>query len=206
MKDIDGLLAHLRRRTIGMALAVIALVFVAMLFFSRSIAGPVREFVTASRKVAGGDFGAKVLLRNKGEFADFARSFNTMTSDLKAMFATCEERGEELDGILSSVRDGLCVIDRDDRIVLSNGTFREAVAEPAPERRFYWEVVRGTGFIELVRKVKTGRTSESDEVELKGGVFLCSAAFLPSRERVVVTIHHLGTGRGADSGTGDRRT
>jgi two-component system phosphate regulon sensor histidine kinase PhoR len=82
MKDIDGLLGHLKRRIIGMALAVMILVFVAMLFFSRSISGPVREFVRASRKVAGGDFETKVSLRNKGEFADFARSFNTMTSDL----------------------------------------------------------------------------------------------------------------------------
>ncbi len=107
MKDIDDLLAHLRRRIVGTALAVMALVFLAMLFFSRSISGPVREFVTASRKVAGGDFEAKVSLRNKGEFADFARSFNTMTADLKSMFATCEERREELDSILSSIQDGL---------------------------------------------------------------------------------------------------
>ena len=35
MKDIDGLLAHLRRRIVGTALGVMALVFLAMLFFSR---------------------------------------------------------------------------------------------------------------------------------------------------------------------------
>jgi two-component system phosphate regulon sensor histidine kinase PhoR len=198
IKDIDGLLARLKRRIIGTALAVVALVFLAMLFFSRSISGPVRELVTASRKVAGGDFEAKVSLRHRGEFADFARSFNTMTSDLKSMFATCEERREELDSILASIQDGLLVIDRDDRIVLINEKFRSVVADPAAEGRYYWEVIRGTRFTELVRRVKEGRIKASDEVVLKDRSFLCGAAFLPSRERIVVTIHDLSEIRDAE--------
>ena len=133
MKDIDGLLAHLKQRIIGTALAVMAVVFLVMLLFSRSISGPVREFVAASRKVAEGDFEAKLSLRHKGEFADFARSFNTMTADLRSMFLASAERREELDSILSSIQDGLLVIDRDDRIVLINEKFRSVVAEPTPE-------------------------------------------------------------------------
>jgi two-component system phosphate regulon sensor histidine kinase PhoR len=198
MKDIDGLLAHLRRRIVGTALAVMALVLLAMLFFSRSISGPVREFITASRKVADGDFEAKVSLRSKGEFADFARSFNTMTADLRSMFLASAERREELDSILSSIQDGLLVIDRDERIVLINEKFRSVIADPAAEGRYYWEVVRGTRFTELVRGVKEGRTKASDEVVMKDRSFLCAAAFLPSRERVVVTIHDLSEIRDAE--------
>lgn len=198
MKDIDSLLAHLKERIIGTALAVMAFIFLAMLFFSRSISGPVREFVAASRKVAEGDFEAKVSLRHRGEFADFARSFNTMTSDLRSTFATCEERREELDSILASTQDGLLVIDRDDRIVLINEKFRSVVADPAAEGRYYWEVIRGTRFTELVRRVKEGRMKASDEVVLKDRSFLCGAAFLPSRERVVVTIHDLSEIRDAE--------
>ena len=205
MKDIEGLLIHLRRRIVGTAAVLMAVVFLVMLLFSRSISGPVREFITASRRVADGDFEAKVSLRHRGEFADFARSFNTMTSDLKSTFATCEERREELDSILSSVQDGLLVIDRDDRIVLINEKFRAAVAEAAPEGRFYWEVIRSTRFTDLVRRVKDGRTKASDEVVLKDRSFLCAAAFLPSRERVVVTIHDLSDVRDAGPGRGDRR-
>jgi two-component system phosphate regulon sensor histidine kinase PhoR len=198
MKDIDGLLSHLRNRIVGTALAVMALVFLGMLFFSRSISGPVREFIQASKKVAGGDFEAKVSLRHKGEFGDFARSFNTMTTDLRSMFLASAERREELDSILSSIQDGLLLIDRDDRIVLINEKFRSIVAEPAPEGRYYWEVIRGTQFTDLVRRVKEQRAKASDEVVLKDRSFLCAAAFLPSRERVVVTIHDLSEIRDAE--------
>ncbi len=198
MKDIDGLLARLKRRIIGTALAVMALVFLVLLFFSRSIVGPVREFITASRKVAGGDFEAKLSLRHKGEFKDFARSFNTMTADLRSMFLAAVERREELDSILASIQDGLLIIDRDDRIVLINEKFRSVVADPAAEGRYYWEVILGTRFTGLVRRVKEGRTKASDEVVLKDRSFLCGAAFLPSRERVVVTIHDLSEIRDAE--------
>ncbi len=205
IREIDGLLVHLRRRIVLTAVSLIGLVLVAMLFFSRSISGPVREFSTASRKVAGGDFEAKVSLLHKGEFADFARSFNTMTSDLKSMFATCEERREELDSILASVQDGLLVIDRDDRIVLVNEKFLAALVETDPVGHFYWEVIRSTRFTNLVRGVKVSRTKASDEITLKDRTFLCAAAFLPSLARVVVTIHDLGQVADSGPGRGDRR-
>ena len=204
MRDIDGLLFGLRKRIITAAVGLMIVVLLIMLPFSRSISGPVREFVGASRKVASGDLEAKVSLRQKGEFADFARSFNAMTSDLKSMFEACEGRREELDSILSSVQDGFLFIDRDDRIGLANERARAALGEAAPEGRFYWEIVRSTRFNDLVRRVKETRRKDSEEVEFAGGTFLCVAAFLPSLGRVVVTLHgHMGS-RAAAPGSGDR--
>jgi two-component system, OmpR family, phosphate regulon sensor histidine kinase PhoR len=197
MKDIDVLLAHLRRRILVTALAVCGLVLLIMLFYSRSVSRPVRELIEASHKVAEGDFEAKIPLRNRGDFAAASRSFNKMTADLKTMFSTCEERREELDGILGSIQDGLLIIDRDDRIAVINDRFRTVIAEPNPAGRFYWEVVRGTRFTELVRKAKEGRSKASEEIVLGGRVFLCAAAFIPLQERVVVTIHDLSEVRDA---------
>jgi two-component system phosphate regulon sensor histidine kinase PhoR len=196
MKDIDALLSGLKKKIFQTAALIMILVLVVMLLLSRSISGAVREFITTSRRVAGGDFEAKVSLSHKGELGDFARSFNAMTGELKALFQDIEDRREELDTILSAIHDGLLVIDKDDDIVLSNGAFWEIIQAVPEGRRPFWEVIRSSSFADLVRSVRQSRRNRTEEVLLEGRQFLCRAAFLPSRERLVIMFRER-TGRGS---------
>ena len=195
MKDIDALLSGLKKKIFQTAALIMVLVLVVMLFLSRSISGAVREFITTSRRVADGDFEAKVSLSHKGELGDFARSFNAMTGELKALFQDIEDRREELDTILSAIHDGLLVIDKDDDIVLSNGAFWEIIQAVPEGKRPFWEVIRSSSLAALVRSVRQSRRNRTEEVLLEGHQFLCSAAFLPSRERLVIMFRER-TGRG----------
>ncbi len=191
MRDIDALLSSLRMKIFLTASAILALVLLAMIAFSRSISRPIRELITASRRVAGGDFEAKVSLRRRGEMGDFARSLNAMTGDLKTMFLETRRRAEELDSILSAIQDGLLVINANDEIVLSNEAFRRIVQDLPPERRFFWEVCRSSSFVELVKEARNSKAKITREIRINDGRFLCHAVFLPLEERLVVMLHSL---------------
>jgi two-component system phosphate regulon sensor histidine kinase PhoR len=198
MKDIDTLLYSLQRRMFQAAAAILALVLLVMIIFSRSISRPIREFITTSRRVAGGNFDAKISLGHRGEMGDFARSFNAMTGDLKTMFLETRRRTEELDSILSAIHDGLLVIDAKDEVVLSNEAFRGIVQDLPPGRRFYWEVLRSPSFAELVREARESKTNRTGEVRIKDGQFQCNAVFLPMQERLVVTLNDLSEARNVE--------
>jgi two-component system, OmpR family, phosphate regulon sensor histidine kinase PhoR len=192
MKALDRLISSLQMRIFAAAAAILAVFLMVIALFSRALSRPVREFISVSRKVAGGDFEAKVSERRAGELGDFSKGFNAMTTELKTAFGSLQEKKEELDSILSSIQDGLLIIDKDDRIALINEKFRSVLpAAPAPDRRFYWEILRSSKFGDLVRRVKAGRTKAAEEVSFMDRSFLCSAAFLASGERVVVTLHDL---------------
>ncbi|MBP1659844.1 MAG: putative Sensor protein yycG, partial [Candidatus Aminicenantes bacterium] len=155
MGTIDTLISALQNRIFLTAAAILAVFLLVIAGFSRILSRPVREFISVAGRVAGGDFEAKVSERRAGELGDFARGFNAMTGELKAAFVSLEQKKEELASILSSVQDGLLIIDRDDRIVLINDKFRTVLpAAPAPEGRFYWEILRSSKFGDLVRRVK----------------------------------------------------
>jgi two-component system phosphate regulon sensor histidine kinase PhoR len=198
MKDIDALLSGLQRRMFQTAAAILALVLLVMIVFSRSISRPIREFITTSRRVAGGDLDAKISLGHRGEMGDFARSFNAMTGDLKTMFLETRRRTEELDSILSAIHDGLLVIDAKDEVVLSNEALRGIVQDMPPGRRFYWEVLRSPSFAELIREARESRTNRTREVRINDSQFLGSAVFLPLQERLVVTLHDLSEARNVE--------
>jgi two-component system phosphate regulon sensor histidine kinase PhoR len=192
MAELDLLFDRLRAdllKTLGL---VTVLALAAAFFFTRSIARPVREFVDASARVAAGDFAAKVSERQRGrEFRSFARSFNTMTSELKTIFLEARLRTEELDSILASIKEGLCVIDDEARIVLSSASFRRIVQSDQPEGRPYWEVVRSSNFAEIVKKAAASRSGVEEELSLSDRIYACSVSYLPSRERYVVMLHDM---------------
>jgi len=191
MTELDLLFERLRAdllKTLGL---VTILALVAAFFFTRSISGPIRQFVNASARVAAGDFDAKVSLRLRGEFRDFALKFNAMTLELKTLFQEVRLQAEELNSILASVREGLCVLDGEARIVLCNASFRRIVQNDQPEGKHYWEVIRSSKFAEIIKKANAAKAGVVEDLVLADRSYACNVSYLASRERYVVTLHDM---------------
>jgi two-component system phosphate regulon sensor histidine kinase PhoR len=191
MKEIEALLGVFRSellKAVG-AMILVALVIAALL--ARSVSAPVREVIDASARVAAGDFGVTVSVRRSGEFRRFARSFNAMTGRLKEMFDEVRTKNDEIRGILGSMREGLCVLDGDERIELCNASFRRAVQNESPEGRHFWEVVRATPLHEAVRTARDSKGEASAEGAVGDRVHICSVTPLATGDRLVVTLHDI---------------
>jgi two-component system, OmpR family, phosphate regulon sensor histidine kinase PhoR len=188
MKDIEALLGVLRNDLLKVVGAVSLLALVLAFFLTRSVTGPVREAVAASKRVAAGDFDVTVSERRSGDLREFARGFNLMTRRLKDMFGETQVQGQEIQSILASIREGLCVVDKEDRIVLSNKGFHRIVGHDAPEGRYFWEIVRSSSLVDIIHKVRKTRVDTSEEASIGDRAFLCSAIYLAAGDRLVLTL------------------
>lgn len=187
VRDIDVLLGAIKR-DIGRAVGIIILLSLAGAFlFSRNLTRPMRELVRASRQVAAGDFSARVRVRRSEEWKDLATSFNAMTSEVKTLFENLKKRKEELDNIMASMQEGLLVLDRAGKITLGNKSAKDLIGQEALEGKHFWEVVRLTPFVDLVRRVKEEKDSRAEVVLFGDRSIHCRAAFLPIEEGAVVT-------------------
>jgi two-component system phosphate regulon sensor histidine kinase PhoR len=189
MKDFEALMGSLRGDLLTIVGAVTLCALIIAFFLARSVTGPVREVIDASRRVASGDFDVSVSTRRSGEFRDFARGFNAMTGRLKEMFGEITVQSEEIRSILASIREGLCVLDKDSRIVLCNASFRRLAGNDVPEGRHFWEVVRSSSAGEIVRKAREGGADASGEAAIGDRSFFCSVSRLAAADRLVVTLH-----------------
>jgi two-component system phosphate regulon sensor histidine kinase PhoR len=191
MKNLEALLDIFRGellKAVGVMILV-ALVFVFVL--SKSVSGPIREVIDASSRVAAGDFEVAVSARRSGEFKRFAQSFNAMTGKLKTMFDEIRRKNEEIGGILTSIREGLCVLAGDDRIELCNASFRRIVQNESPEGRHFWELARSSALSEAVRKARVSGGETSEEGVIGDRVYFSSVAHLATGNRLVVTFHDI---------------
>jgi two-component system phosphate regulon sensor histidine kinase PhoR len=191
MKDLETLLDSLRSDLLKIVGVVTVVALVLAFFLSRSVSAPLREVIDASKRVSAGGFDVTVSTRRSGEFRDFARSFNAMTGKLRDMFGEIRLQNEEIQSILASIREGLCVLDRDSRIVLCNASFRRLVKTDAPEGRHFWEVVRSSVLGEVIRRVREDKSEAAAEAAIGERTYFCNAAYLAADDRLVVTLHDI---------------
>ncbi|MGB8959897.1 MAG: ATP-binding protein [Candidatus Aminicenantales bacterium] len=191
MREIEALLGALRARLFRIVGVVTLVALILAFFLARSVTGPLREVIDASKRVAGGDFDVAVSTRRSGEFRDLARGFNAMTGRLQNMFGEIRVQNEEIRSILASIREGLCVLDGDARIVLCNTSFRRIAGSEAPEGRHFWEVLRSSTAVEIVRNARGAGAESSGEVVIGDRVYSCSVFRLAAADRLVVTLYDI---------------
>jgi len=190
LKDINKLLNNLKNKIFGIVIFMTVLSLLGAFFFSKNLSYPLKELVSVSKKLADGDFSAKVKFKRKDEIGELAESFNKMSEELKQLFDNLTLKQEELNSIISSLEEGLLVLDKKGRIILFNESFKK-IAQINPEGKFWWEVLRNPEMGKLIEKAKKEERVSSEELELNGKVFLCSLVFIPSKEELIIVLHDI---------------
>jgi two-component system phosphate regulon sensor histidine kinase PhoR len=156
---------------------------------ARGTVRPIRELTAAFRKLSAGDFDVRVLPARRGRLRELGDDFNEMAFKTKSLVAELKQQREALDAIVGSIQEGLAVVDASGLIVLANASFRRLAGEPTVEGRFYWEVIREPGFVELIRSVTADNPAATRQLELSGKDFACSASYLSAARRIVLSFH-----------------
>ena len=191
VEDINSLLSDLVHIMWRSILGITILALIGAFFFSRHISRPVKEMSRASRQVAAGDFGTRIFVKNRDELGELARSFNFMTERNEAMFSELSRQKEELNSILTSIDECIVALDSEGRVLFSNQSFRDLVANQDVKNKYYWEVVRKELFSELIKNIQADHQSHSQEIAFDEKTYLCHGVYLESRQEVVVTFYDL---------------
>ncbi len=176
LKKINSLLDTIKARIIGIALIILIICFVASLIISRGFSKPVEELISASNRLSEGDFDARVIIKSNNELSTLSNNFNIMAEQVKKLFTELDTKKRELDAIISSLREGLLVIDKNDKIVLFNKSLEKIFAVQITKGRNYWEIVRNPLFKEIVDNVRAGKENYSCEIEIRNKNFFISAS------------------------------
>ncbi len=192
-KDIHPVLHNLRMNIFSTVCIIIIIALVVSFVVSRKLTLPIQKLSAASRRIAAGDFNVRVFLKNSDELYDFANSFNSMTEKIRSLFEEVSFQKEELNNIISTMQEALLVIDAaDDRIILSNNSFRRITGTSADiSGKFYWEIIRESSFGETIKQVKQSRKDSIAELPYQERIFLCSVSFMPQKGEIVIILHDI---------------
>ncbi len=159
--------------------------------FSARLSNPIRELSLAAKRVSEGDFTARVFLDRNDEIKYLADRFNFMTERLDFLFQQVLQQKDELLQIISSLDEGLLVLDKDERVVLFNKSFGDIVSERPVQGRFYWEVIRDIRVNEMINGTKRDKQSRHEQIEINNRFYSCSVIYISSKDEVAVALRDI---------------
>jgi PAS domain S-box-containing protein len=99
-------------------------------YTNRLVFGRLKAVVKATKQVGAGDLSARVGLAGQDELAQLGQSFNQMASQLESSIDKLKTTQEYLKHLISSVDDGIVVVDRDLTVVMVNEAYLDIIGQP----------------------------------------------------------------------------
>jgi two-component system phosphate regulon sensor histidine kinase PhoR len=191
MDDFDELISSLRDRILQIVFVVVIISLIIALIFAGNISRPINDLVLVSKAVANGDFNVKANARTNDELKLLADSFNNMIEKIRNLFQQTKRQSEELKNIISSIQEGLVVIDNEGKILLTNQSFNNIVNNDLSIDKFYWEIIRDVNISKLVKKLQSSDKNHNAEIHIKDDYFICSANHINDRKEFVLIFYNI---------------
>lgn len=117
---IDMIRSNLNQAILGMLLLAFILSLIFTFIISFIISRPLEEMAKVARNLAKGDFSKKLFFFTQDEIGDLSRALSYMSDQIKDKIEKIERENTKLDAILSSMFEGIMVVDKIGKILLVN--------------------------------------------------------------------------------------
>jgi len=189
LNNIDTLLDSLKKRILEVALIVLLISILAGLILSRIISEPVRRLADSFKSNGKWSPGVNVSVESEDEIGELAKGFNTMAERLESSFTEISHQRNELESIISSISEGLLVLDREGKIIKYNKAAEYISDIKDIQGKYYWEAFLSRDLQEFVSKGIGGPSRK--EIILKNRTFIVSITPVRPVDLSVVVMHDI---------------
>jgi two-component system, OmpR family, phosphate regulon sensor histidine kinase PhoR len=163
---LDKGVSGFRKQVWGISFLILVLTGGASLLFFRRISNRIGRLMEFSRRVAEGDFRPMLLEQTNDELADLSGTLNITASKLDQTIRTLIHERNQSAAILSSMEEGVVVIDTEQRVIFCNSAFCQAagVANMHWENRPVVELIRHSDLLSIMQSAFDGKNVVHGEV------------------------------------------
>ena len=154
---------------LGIAFGVAFVVSVVLsIVFARGLTRPLSDMAAVARQLAGGALGQRIRTTSRDEVGVLASTLNQMADQIESKIQEVSEDRAQLLAILTSMVEGVMVLDCRGRILQVNPALERMFMVRGTEARgrAHWEVIRHHELNELTTKVLKSRQSHSGEITM----------------------------------------
>ena len=167
---------------------VILISFFAAYFISKKMTSGIYAMQDAVLKMSKGDLKVKAFVESDDEIGELAESFNKMSEEIEKLFKEVRESKEMLDKVLTSVSNGIVLVDKDYKTILFNKQFKNIFTDAA-EGRFLWEYFRDRTLEANLEKIKDIKESFIiAETEFDKKVLEYTISEVKSEDKFVISV------------------
>ena len=140
---------------------------ITIFIIGRRIVKPLEEIRIKAERFSEGEFSSKISKQSTFEFGNLAESFNKMSKDLKKRIDRLNEEKNEKTTLISSMVEGLALINSQGKIKLTNQSFLKILKINEPEQNIvnkdFRKVIFSKKLIKIIKlSINTGKSNQFD--------------------------------------------
>jgi two-component system phosphate regulon sensor histidine kinase PhoR len=197
LSELHKNLRMVNKKIIYSAIILTVLALLLAILSSRGLTKPIRVITNVAERIKNGDFNSRIISRRTDEIGRLSSSINEMAESLDKLFNSLTVEREEIRTILSSMTEGLIILDDKDRVILANDNFKNMISDFSGiiEGKYYWEVLQNSEFVDLIKQTNLTNIRQSREIEFKSKFYLANANVVTkTRDKKMVVVLHDITG------------
>jgi two-component system, OmpR family, phosphate regulon sensor histidine kinase PhoR len=166
LTGVEAQVSDLRQAVLAALLLAFLLTGALSALFTRPLAGPLREIMSAAREFASGNLAARMRVQRGDELGELAKILNQAADQLQQKLTENARDRARTDAILSAMEDGVLGVDHRGIVLLANGALRLNLDLRDPVGRHYLEVIRQKEVGEALERVLATGERQALEVEI----------------------------------------
>jgi two-component system phosphate regulon sensor histidine kinase PhoR len=166
--EIAAVSARIRSQVFLASLLSLGVGILLAAFGARAISVRTQRIVAFARRVADGDFSARVHESSSDELAQMARSLNLTAQRLEDSFAQIREARGRLEALLNSMHEPVLAVSGDRKLQWFNAQMEKIAPQPLRIGEALVESIRDPELLRAIRKTLETRELSTAKVELTG--------------------------------------
>ncbi len=187
---IDTLINSLKARIYLISIIVLLISLCIIYLYVYRLTRPIKELTTAVNKMSQGDFDVNIISRNNDDIGYLIRAFNDMAFRINKLVDQLTYQKNSLHTIITSMKEGLFLIDKNHKIIEANKSFKSIIKEKEVINKIYWEVIQSPELSHYISEIINTQQNLSKEIIINNIHYLCSG-LVTIEEEVLILLHDI---------------
>jgi two-component system phosphate regulon sensor histidine kinase PhoR len=188
MRDVYETLHMVRRSLLWATLLGLLLAILVATLIAQAVSRRLARIVDFARRLARGDFGARIVDSGEDEIAAVANALDATAARVEAVFRTLQDSRKEMETVLDSMEEAVIAVDAQSRVHWSNRVMERLMGGAVKPGNALVQTVRDPDLLACVEKALSRRITAHVRARtvLPGRIFDVSAAPMLGGSAVVV--------------------
>jgi two-component system phosphate regulon sensor histidine kinase PhoR len=163
LTEVEHNLREIQNKIILGSLMAMLLAIILGISLARSLESKILSIIAFTQRIARGELEERMPVTSQDELGTLIQNLNQMAEKLGEELKAVFEEKKEKETILASLTDGVLVIDRHGKIILSNPVMEKLFG---PDTSKFLEVLQNQTIQNLIEEVQEKKSKVSDEIQI----------------------------------------
>lgn len=187
LKELNSLINRTILNIVLISLIGLSIGLILSFYYSRYFLSNINEIKNFLKELSKKNYGKKIIIKKQDEFGEIAQYLNVLSSELEENIKSYDKEKAEINTILSSIEEGVLVINSDGLITLYNQVFENIIKEIDIINKHYWEVVKNIEIVDFIKNILKTKEIQKKEIYIKNKNYLIKGFYLKTINEFVFT-------------------